>query len=223
MNSIKNIFDWGGGKIAELSLWFIGFLSDYSFAIIIVPIIIVHVINTISLKRFTSQEGGFKSFIFSIIFIYLLYHLIYTDNFISIFNDFFSKIYKACDKSFPGKCNIINFNAGTFEVSLITYIAFLIAINSRLMWILSIVLFEFNFFINNGDLIYSLFSGIPKNLRYLFHGIMPFLLASPLMLAIWIFRDNDKYQDMSYKQRELDLKSKELDLREKELNKRSLN
>lgn len=217
MDSIKNLFDWGGGKIAGLSLWFVDILSNHSLAIIITPIIIIHIINLISLNRYPSQDGGFIDIIFSIIFIYLFYHLVYTDNFTSIFNDYFFTIYKICEKSFPRKCSIIHFKAGIFEISLITYIIFLVAIDSRLMWVLSIASFEFYFVINNELIIYSLFSKIPVKHRYLFHGIMPFLLASPLMLAIWIFRDNDKHQDMSNKRKELDLKSKELAIREKEL------
>lgn len=190
--------------------WFLTVLSEYPYILIIVILGIIYIVNHIIQKRFQREPIGYHNIFFFITGIYLLYLWFNSTTYLVSINNFLINFHKVCGTNYKSLCSYVP-SALTQDIILtIISIMFLIAINSRLMWVISVAIGEIYFVFGQGNLFYSLFDSIPDNQEYLFKGVISFILASPFLLVIWVFRDNDRYQDILNKQRELNLREKEL-------------
>ena len=221
MSDVEAIFKKINAMVGELFSWNIQVINDYPFVLIGTLLLVIYIGNHLTLSRFRSQEYSFSSLIFFLSGAYLFYKLLTDDSIVSFIGLYLAIIKDICISSYGETCNLIPNKFDNKDILIIVYIAMLIAIKSRLMWVLSVVALEYYFIIIKGETFYDLFSNIPEEHRYLFKGVVPFLLASPFLLIVWVFRDNDRFEDISSRQRELNLKSRELDLREREINIRS--
>ena len=218
MDDIEETLQKVNVTVAEFFSWNIEVIGDYPFTLIAILLLVVYTVNHLTLSRFQSQEYSFSSLIFFLSGAYLFYQLLTNDGIVPSINKYLSTLRETCILNYGEACNLIPESSDNKGILIIVYASMLIAINSRLMWILSVVALEYYFIIIKGENFYALFSNIPEEHRYLFKGVVPFLLASPLLLIVWIFRDNDRFEDISSRQKELNLKSRELGLREREIN-----
>ncbi len=216
-NSILGFLAKVNAALSSFFSWLLAFIYHYPFIIAAALLLTIYLINHLTLIRFQSSNYEFYNFVFFAIGTYLFYQLIVNQDIVPSINRFFTDFSKVCTPTYGDTCALSSLGVSKFGVFLVACFSLLIAINSRLMWILSIPLMELYFIaVDQNSIFYNLLSQIPQDHREFFRGIVPFFLTAPVLLIIWVFRDNDRFQDIANKERELELKSSELQLRSKE-------
>ena len=183
--------------------------------------LIVFIIKIISNKTLL-RKSNYKSLLINIIyfffFIMILILLIYNkesiiflqNNLINPLNIFLSK-YQYND--------LINLNKIISEENLIAFLIVYILVwfNNRLLWILSIFVLQVSLIFYYYNDLMTYLNKFPKEYSNILTGIIQLIIAAPYIFMIWIFRDNDKFNDYMIKHNEINIKKQEIKLREKEL------
>ncbi len=196
------------------------FLTEYPFVTFPIILIVFFLINKTISKRKSNVSELRSLFIFSIIG--YLYYKLQTDKetiilvLNSIINVFINKLHFFV---FPdGNIKDVYFNIDRTSIIVVMILLFIYWLNSRLVWLITLFIFELYLLFNNLDIVYSFLDDMPKK-EYItiLKGLPALILSAPFVLAVWIFRDNDKVDDVNNRQKELQLKERELELREREL------
>ncbi len=151
-------------------------------------------------------------FIFSVSFLFIYLDNVHpylksADNYINKYTYYFFKL--------PELSLLIHVDR--IHIFLIFAIYVVIWINNRLLWIIFIAFIQLYFLYRFSGLISNIFNSMPEKYFRVAQSIIPLLLASPYILLIWIYKENDKYNEESLKREQIDLKLRELDIREKEI------
>lgn len=210
--------------------------NKYPYITLIVVLLVLSTIIKITLKRRHSISDN-RSIPSLVIMAYLFYVLVTysTQDFQSISS--FLSIYISSLNNFINapEHTTINIEFGRQAILILLYIIFAYWINSRLLWLFSIFLLQALLIYSYYQPSMSWFEQLPSDYYRLLQGVIPVIIAAPYALAIWIFRDNDKYTDFNQKEQEillrtresrikeseLELRKKELSLKEKEFDKKT--
>lgn len=176
-------------------------------------------INKSILNRVSEKAIGKTIFILSIIF-YLLYKLSYsTNNYMlpelsSFVSSFISMMYIFV---YPESSQTFNINFDRESILILVVFLFSYWVNSRLIWLISIAVFEAMLIYFYSESINTWLLSIPTDYYRILQGMLTLVFSTPFLFAIWIFRDNDKYRELSGKIRELDLRERELYIKRQDL------
>ena len=193
-------------------------LKEYPVISVGVVLLLILYINNTTLKRVSQRSFGKTIIIFSII-TYLLYRLSSAKEYALVELSEFLSTFMSMTYVFVYPDEARTFEIGFDRESIIIFIIFLFVywINSRLLWLASIAALESALIYLYIDDINIFLAGIPTAYYRILQGLLPLILSVPFIFAIWVFRDNDKYKEISGKIRELDLKEKELELKRQDL------
>jgi len=196
---------------------------EFPVSTLIFVILILVILNKLILKRRGNLDffGSFVKNLFLFFFIgYLLYALVnYESNHYQNISKFLSVF----------STNLMNFIYSTdiekkiifnrMDLFLLLYISVAYWINTRLIWIVSIALLQiFLMYINYESIIVWIsINQFPEEYYRIVQGVIPLIIVAPYLLAVWIYRDNDKYSDYSQKERERKIKEDELKTKNNEL------
>lgn len=201
-----------------VSLKSIQIFVDYPYFTVMLFLIFIYILIKIMLKRGNSSNF-FKSLFILIIISYIFYLLTLNHgeqfkNISNLLSIFFTQLFKFVDPTYEG---LIEINFGRQQLLVGMYIILAYWLNNRLLWILSIAIVQIYIFHNYYDQAMIWMNTLHSDYFRLLQGILPVLLATPYILSIWIFRDNDKYSDFQQRELELSIRRREANIKESEL------
>ena len=192
---------------------------EFPVSTLIFVILILVILNKLILKR-RGHLGFFKNLFLFFFIGYLLYALVnYESNHYQNISKFLSVF----------STNLMNFIYSTdiekkiifnrMDLFLLLYISVAYWINTRLIWIVSIALLQISLMYINYEsiIVWISINQFPEEYYRIVQGVIPLIIVAPYLLAVWIYRDNDKYSDYSQKERERKIKEDELKTKNNEL------
>lgn len=196
---------------------------EFPVSTLIVVILILVILNKLILKR-KGNLDFFESFVKSLFLFFFIGYLLYA------LVNYESNQYQNISKFLSVfSTNLMNFIYSTdiekkiifnrMDLLLLLYISVAYWINTRLIWIVSIALFQISLIYINYEsiIVWITINQFPEKYYRIVQGIIPLIILAPYVLTVWIYRDNDKYFDYSQKERDLDVKEKERKIKEDEL------
>lgn len=199
-------------------LYFLSIFKEYpAISIGILFLSVLYISNT-TLKRVSERSIGKTIIVFSLI-LYFLYRLSSAKEYTLTELSSFLSTFTSLTYLFIYPDERKEFNIQFDRESILIFITFLLIywINSRLLWLIAIAALEFAAIYVYFDQIKNFLSDAPSGYYRILQGLFPLALSAPFIFTIWIFKDNDKYREISGKLRELDLRERELELKKQDL------